>query len=252
LLFSFLSLSICSFLSLFLNFVFIDLSLSPSPSFTSSLSLLFLSHAVSSGQTAVMNPQLEQVQGGACQWRLTVFEEEHYQGRSCHFTCECQNILERDFRKIRSMKVEGGAWVGFEYPEFQGQQFVMEKGDYPCSQAWSGNSSYRTENLLSFRPVRCANHSDSKVTLYESEDFQGHKFEICNDYPSLPAMGWCSKEVPSIKINSGAWVAYQFPGYRGYQYILERDRHQGEFRNYNDYSTQAHSSQIQSIRRIQH
>lgn len=49
-----------------------------------------------------------------------------------------------------------------------------------------------------------------------------------------------------------SWVAYQFPGYRGYQYILERDRHQGEYRNYNEYSTQAHTNQVQSIRRIQH
>ena len=48
------------------------------------------------------------------------------------------------------------------------------------------------------------NHSDSKVTLYECEDFQGRKFEMCDDYPSLQAMGWCSKEVPSIKVNSGA------------------------------------------------
>lgn len=48
------------------------------------------------------------------------------------------------------------------------------------------------------------NHSDSKVTLYECEDFQGRKFEMSDDYPSLQAMGWCSKEVPSMKVNSGA------------------------------------------------
>lgn len=129
------------------------------------------------------------------------------------------------------------SWVGYEYPEFQGQQFILEKGDYPRYEAWSGNSSYRTEHLLSFRPIKCAvspplflnhqlsisriddctpllfsvlvspplqNHSDSKVTLYECEDFQGRKFEVCDDYPSLQAMGWCSKEVPSIKVNSGA------------------------------------------------
>lgn len=53
-------------------------------------------------------------------------------------------------------------------------------------------------------PPSLQNHSDSKVTLYECEDFQGRKFEMCDDYPSLQAMGWCSKEVPSIKINSGA------------------------------------------------
>ena len=47
------------------------------------------------------------------------------------------------------------------------------------------------------------------------------------------------------------WVAYQYPGYRGYQYVLERDRHSGEFRTYSEFGTQAHTGQLQSIRRIQ-
>lgn len=48
------------------------------------------------------------------------------------------------------------------------------------------------------------------------------------------------------------WVAYQYPGYRGYQYVLERDRRSGEFRTYSEFGTQAHTGQLQSIRRVQH
>lgn len=48
------------------------------------------------------------------------------------------------------------------------------------------------------------------------------------------------------------WVAYQYPGYRGYQYVLERDRHSGEFRTYSEFGTQAHTGLLQSIRRVQH
>ncbi|NXA57627.1 CRBA2 protein, partial [Nothocercus julius] len=105
---------------------------------------------------------------------------------------------------------------------------------------------------LSPLPLLRQNHNDSKAILYEAENFQGHKFELSDDYPSLQAMGWGNKEVASIKVNSGAWVAYQYPGYRGYQYVLERDRQNGEFKKYNEYSSQAHTNQIQSIRRIQH
>uniref|UniRef100_A0A8C9RXV1 Beta-crystallin A2 n=1 Tax=Scleropages formosus TaxID=113540 RepID=A0A8C9RXV1_SCLFO len=177
-------------------------------------------------------------------FKMTVWEEENFQGKRCEFTDECGNIMERGFCKILRLDERGG--------EFQGQQFILEKGDYPRHEAWSGNSGYRTEHLLSFRPIKCAKHGDSKVTLHECEDLAGRTFEICDDYPSLQAMGWCSKEVPSMKVNNGAWVAYQFPGYRGYQYILERDRHEGEYRNYTEYSTQAHSNQVQSIRRVQH
>ncbi|XP_037999150.1 beta-crystallin A2 [Motacilla alba alba] len=90
------------------------------------------------------------------QYKITVWEEENFQGKRCEFLMECPSIMERGFRKIRSIKVESGPWVGFEYPEYQGQQFILEKGDYPRWEAWSGNSGYRTEHLLSFRPVKCA------------------------------------------------------------------------------------------------
>ncbi|NXK57107.1 CRBA2 protein, partial [Chauna torquata] len=90
------------------------------------------------------------------QFKITVWEEESFQGKRCEFLMECPSIMERSFRKIRSIKVESGPWVGFEYPEYQGQQFILEKGDYPRWEAWSGNSGYRTEHLLSFRPIKCA------------------------------------------------------------------------------------------------
>jgi hypothetical protein len=48
------------------------------------------------------------------------------------------------------------------------------------------------------------NHSDSRVTLFEGENFRGCKFELSDDYPSLPSMGWTSKDVGSIKVSSGA------------------------------------------------
>ncbi|GCC18422.1 hypothetical protein chiPu_0017932 [Chiloscyllium punctatum] len=90
------------------------------------------------------------------QWKITVWEEQNFQGKHCEFMLECPNIMERGFNKIRSIKVECGPWVGYEYPEFQGQQFILEKGDYPHWDAWSGNSGYRTEHMLSFRPIKCA------------------------------------------------------------------------------------------------
>jgi len=53
-------------------------------------------------------------------------------------------------------------------------------------------------------PLIPQNHNDSKAILYEAENFQGHKFELSDDYPSLQAMGWGNKEVASIKVNAGA------------------------------------------------
>nr|XP_055143831.1 beta-crystallin A2 isoform X1 [Symphalangus syndactylus] len=207
---------------------------------------------------------------------LTLWDEEDFQGRRCRLLSDCANVCERGgLPRVRSVKVENGVWVAFEYPDFQGQQFILEKGDYPRWSAWSGSSSHNSNQLLSFRPVLCApqegpgsgellsdpfprcqgadgNHNDSRVTLFEGDNFQGCKFDLVDDYPSLPSMGWASKDVGSLKVSSGAWVAYQYPGYRGYQYVLERDRHSGEFHTYSEFSTQAHTGQLQSIRRVQH
>lgn len=47
-------------------------------------------------------------------------------------------------------------WVGFEHAGFQGQQYVLERGEYPCWDAWAGNTAYPAQRLTSFRPVACA------------------------------------------------------------------------------------------------
>lgn len=52
--------------------------------------------------------------------------------------------------------------------------------------------------------------------------------------------------------NFSSFVCYQYPGYRGYQYIMECDCHGGEYRHYREYGCHAQTPQIQSIRRIQH
>lgn len=49
-----------------------------------------------------------------------------------------------------------GRWVGFEHSGFQGQQFVLERGEYPCWEAWSGSNAYHVERMCSFRPIACA------------------------------------------------------------------------------------------------
>ncbi len=47
------------------------------------------------------------------------------------------------------------------------------------------------------------------------------------------------------------FVCYQYPGYRGYQYIMECDRHCGEFKHFREFGSHCQTPQIQSIRRIQ-
>ncbi|XP_055405936.1 beta-crystallin A4 [Bubalus kerabau] len=182
---------------------------------------------------------------------IVVWDEEGFQGRRHEFTAECPSVLELGFETVRSLKVLSGAWVGFEHAGFQGQQYVLERGEYPSWDAWSGNTSYPAERLTSFRPVACANHRDSRLTIFEQENFLGRKGELSDDYPSLQAMGWDGNEVGSFHVHSGAWVCSQFPGYRGFQYVLECDHHSGDYKHFREWGSHAQTFQVQSIRRIQ-
>ncbi|XP_019362900.1 PREDICTED: LOW QUALITY PROTEIN: beta-crystallin A4 [Gavialis gangeticus] len=184
-------------------------------------------------------------------WKIVVWDEKNFQGRRHEFTSECYNITEFSFDTVRSVKIESGAWVGFEHGGFQGQQFVLERGEYPSWEAWSGSNAYHVERMNSFRPIACANHRDSKITIYERENFLGRKGDLSDDYPSLPAMGWNSKEVGSFRVHSGAWVCFQYPGYRGFQYTLECDCHGGDYKHFWELGSHAQTCQVQSIRRIQ-
>uniref|UniRef100_A0A4W5NIW8 Beta/gamma crystallin 'Greek key' domain-containing protein n=1 Tax=Hucho hucho TaxID=62062 RepID=A0A4W5NIW8_9TELE len=48
-----------------------------------------------------------------------------------------------------------------------------------------------------------------------------------------------------------SWVCYQFPSSRGYQYIMERDCHDGENKHYREWGSHAQTVQVQSLCRIQ-
>lgn len=56
-------------------------------------------------EAAAMNTQQMEQMG---KYKITVWEEENFQGKRCEFMLECQNIMERGFNKIRSIKVENG------------------------------------------------------------------------------------------------------------------------------------------------
>ncbi|XP_023268693.1 beta-crystallin A3-like [Seriola lalandi dorsalis] len=44
-------------------------------------------------------------------WKITVYDQEYFQGKRMEFTASCQNIMECGMENIRSLKVECGAYV---------------------------------------------------------------------------------------------------------------------------------------------
>ncbi|XP_055009674.1 beta-crystallin B1 isoform X1 [Boleophthalmus pectinirostris] len=178
---------------------------------------------------------------GMGSYRIMLFDQENFQGRMIEVQNECMNVCDRGMDRVRSIIVECGPFVAFEQSNFRGEMFILEKGEYPRWDTWS--NSYRSDCLMSLRPIRM-DSMEHKICLYELSDFKGNKMEIQeDDVPTLWAHGFCDR-VGSVRVPGGAWVGYQYPGYRGYQYLFEC----GDYRHYNDFC--AFQPQIQSMRRI--
>ncbi|XP_038670103.1 beta-crystallin B1 [Scyliorhinus canicula] len=178
---------------------------------------------------------------GVGNFKIFIYEQENFQGRFAEFTTECMNLCDRNFDRVGSVRVDCGPWVAFEQANFRGEMFILEKGEYPRWDSWS--NSYRSDRFMSFRPV-CMDNQEHKICLFELAEFQGNKMEITeDDIPSLWAYGFCDR-VGSVRVPSGTWVGYQYPGYRGYQYLFEM----GDYKHWNDWCAQ--QPQMQSIRRL--
>ncbi|XP_071672273.1 beta-crystallin B2 isoform X2 [Patagioenas fasciata] len=177
----------------------------------------------------------------ATEVQIAIFEQENFQGRCHELSGACHNLKEAGVDKVGSILVHSGPWVGYEQASCKGEQFVFEKGEYPRWDSWT--NSRRSDSITSLRPIK-VDSQEHKIVLYENPSFTGKKIEIIDDdVPSFHAHGYQEK-VSSVRVQSGTWVGYQYPGYRGYQYLFEK----GDYKDSSDFGAQ--HPQIQSVRRI--
>ncbi|XP_077334288.1 gamma-crystallin-3-like [Lithobates pipiens] len=58
-----------------------------------------------------------------------------------------------------------------------------------------------------------------KITFYEDKNFQGRSYECSSECPDLSSY---FRRCNSIRVESGNWILYELPNYRGHQYFLHR------------------------------
>ncbi|XP_071619274.1 beta-crystallin B3 isoform X1 [Heliangelus exortis] len=133
-------------------------------------------------------------------YKITIYELENFQGKKCELTEELPNITEKELEKVGSIQVESGPWLGFERQAFSGEQFVLEKGDYPRWDSWS--NSHNSDSLMSIRPLQI-DSPEHKIHLFENAGYTGRKMEIVDDdVPSLWAHGFQDR-VASVRALNG-------------------------------------------------
>ncbi|KAM3917438.1 gamma-crystallin-3-like [Leptodactylus fuscus] len=78
-----------------------------------------------------------------------------------------------------------------------------------------------------------------KIIFYEDRNFQGRSYECNSECPDLSSyFNRCN----SIRVESGNWILYEHPNYRGHQYFL----HRGEYPNFQQWS--GYNDSIRSCR----
>lgn len=63
--------------------------------------------------------------------------------------------------RVNSIRVESGAWICYDHPDFKGQQYILEHGEYPEFQRWNSHN----DHMGSCKPIRMVSTSDGVVII---------------------------------------------------------------------------------------
>ncbi|XP_041858072.1 gamma-crystallin M2-like [Melanotaenia boesemani] len=169
--------------------------------------------------------------------KIVFYEDKNFEGRYYECGTDCPE-LNTHFRRCNSVRVENGAWVLYERPNYLGYQYVLTRGEYPDYQRWLGYN----DSIRSCRMIRNLS-GVFRVHVYECPEFSGQMLECIEDINNLPDR-WNLREIHSAQVHDGAWVFFELPNYRGGQYLLEK----GEFCRFTDWG--AMNPNVGSIRRV--
>ncbi|KAM6181580.1 beta/gamma crystallin domain-containing protein 1 [Erethizon dorsatum] len=119
--------------------------------------------------------------------------------------------------KTQSINVLSGVWVAYEYPDFTGEQYVLDKGFYTSFEDWGGKnckiSSVQPICLDSFAGPRRQN----QIHLFSEPRFQGQS----QSFEETTSQIDDSFSTKSCRVLGGSCVAYDGENFSGNQYVLE-------------------------------
>uniref|UniRef100_A0A3Q3JCT0 Beta/gamma crystallin 'Greek key' domain-containing protein n=1 Tax=Monopterus albus TaxID=43700 RepID=A0A3Q3JCT0_MONAL len=181
--------------------------------------------------------------------KALVFESPNFDGECIEVDSEVYNMLgqeeeETDGNKktlsaVGSIKILGGLWVGYQEAGFEGEQYILEEGEYPHCTDWGGSE----DGLLSLRPVY-ADFLSPHVKLFSERNFD-LSVDLLVPILNMENVGHGVK-TQSVNVMGGVWVAFENPGFSGQLYVLEK----GLYASPEDWGAQ--NAQISSIQPVFH
>ncbi|XP_070697938.1 beta/gamma crystallin domain-containing protein 1 [Pempheris klunzingeri] len=119
---------------------------------------------------------------------------------------------------VGSIKILGGLWVGYQEADFEGQQYVLEEGEYPHCSDWGGPE----DGLMSLRPIS-TDSLPPHVKLFNRHCFDelGLNVDLMGPVVNMDDVGYGAKTL-SVNVMGGVWVGFENPGFSGELYVLEK------------------------------
>uniref|UniRef100_A0A8C6M2Y0 Beta/gamma crystallin 'Greek key' domain-containing protein n=1 Tax=Nothobranchius furzeri TaxID=105023 RepID=A0A8C6M2Y0_NOTFU len=163
--------------------------------------------------------------------KAVVYEKPGFEGSSLEIDsdvfsfCEAEgggiaadgaNLDTNNLKSVGSLKIIGGFWVGYSQPGFEGQQHILEEGEYLDCSDWRG------AELLSLRPI-ISDFLSPLMKMFSDKNFGklGVNVDLTAPVINMDDTGYGMK-TQSIDVLGGVWVVFEEPGFSGETYILEK------------------------------
>uniref|UniRef100_A0A8C6U3R5 Beta/gamma crystallin 'Greek key' domain-containing protein n=1 Tax=Neogobius melanostomus TaxID=47308 RepID=A0A8C6U3R5_9GOBI len=132
---------------------------------------------------------------------------------------EGDNADSTELQSVGSLKVHGGLWVGYSEPGFEGQQYILEEGEYPDCAGWGG------AEILSIRPIM-SDFMSPHIKMFSDRDFGklGVNINLTVPVINLDETGYGLK-TQSMDVLSGVWVVFEEAGFCGESYVVEKGQY---------------------------
>ncbi|XP_029984299.1 uncharacterized protein LOC115415031 [Sphaeramia orbicularis] len=163
----------------------------------------------------------------SCEVKAVVYERPGFEGSSLEVDSDIFSFCESDgdsapelestkLTSARSLKINGGLWVGYSQPGFEGQQYILEEGEYLDCSDWGGLE------IHSLRPV-LSDFMSPHLKMFSDRDFGklGVNIDLTVPVINMDDTGYGMK-TQSIDVIGGVWVVFEEPGFCGECYILEK------------------------------
>ncbi|XP_054617557.1 uncharacterized protein LOC129172138 [Dunckerocampus dactyliophorus] len=159
--------------------------------------------------------------------KAVVYEKPGFEGSCLEIDCDVfsfgngeeddANTDTPKLQSVGSLKIIGGFWVGYNEAGFEGQQYMLEEGEYLDCSDWGGSGQ-----ILSLRPI-LADFISPHLKMFSNRDFsnRGVNIDLIVPVMNMDHTGYGIK-TQSIEVISGIWVVFEEPAFCGESYILEK------------------------------